>query len=220
MIIARTNQSTESFENILMRILLVNIFFLLTTCFTHAQTVYHHISNTGVYEFLEEMADIQIISVNSAIKPWSRELIAEKLSEVLDREDLLNSRQRKELDFYLRDFNKELLRKKYKPGRPDLFYYSDSLFLFSASPVLGVRYFINEDGSAWHRWNGGEAFAYLGKHFGLYASLRDNYESVRFSRKEFLNQRIGGAYKSSYDGGEYSDMRGGLVFPIAGSPSP
>ena len=173
-----------------------------------AQTVYQHVSSTGIYEFLDEMASLQIVTLNSAIKPYSRIVIAQKLSEIKEKEDLLNSRQKKELDFYLKDFNKELKREKYSPRKLDLFYYSDSTFLLSASPVVGVDYYQNKNGSAYHRWNGGEAFAYIGKNFGFYANLRDNFESQKISDKSFLTRRYGAPYK----GNEYSEMRGGISF--------
>lgn len=185
------------------------LLFLIPHQVLHSQSVYQHISNTGIYEFLDEMAGSQIISINSAIKPYSRIFISQKLSEIQEKEQLLNNRQKKELDFYLKDYNKELKRTKYSPHRVDFFYYSDSLFLLSASPVLGVQYFQNSNGSAYHRWNGGEVFAYIGNNFGFYASLRDNYESQKLSENTFLTQRIGGAYKG---GNEYSEMRGGISF--------
>ena len=45
----------------------------------------------------------------------------------------LNARQQKELDFYLKDFNKELRPGKNFNKRFDIFYYKDSLFTFNVS---------------------------------------------------------------------------------------
>lgn len=185
------------------------LILLFSSQWSYSQTVYQHVSNKGIYEFLDEMAGIHIITVNSAIKPYSRDFIAKKLAGIEEKVDLLNQRQIKELNFYLKDYHKEIIRGRYTPHRLDLFYYSDSTFLLSATPVLGIKYFSNKNGSAYHRWNGGEAFAYIGNHFGFYASLRDNYETQRLSDRSFLTQRIGGAYK---DGNEYSEMRGGISF--------
>lgn len=187
----------------------IAVLFIVGMQNIQGQSVFQHISNTSIYEFLDEMANLQIISLNSAIKPYSRQFIAQSLSEIQRNEHLLNMRQKKELNFYLKDFNKELKRSRFSPRRFDLFYYSDSIFLLSASPVFGVNYFVNNNGSAYHRWNGGEAFAYIGNNFGFYASLRDNFESQRISDNTFLTQRIGGAYKNR---NEYSEMRGGISF--------
>ena len=52
-------------------------------------------------------------------------------------------------------------------------------------------------------------YAYIGKHWGFYASLRDNHESEPISDSPFLIQRMGGNYKAAYD---YSEMQGGLTY--------
>lgn len=158
---------------------------------------------------MDELASVHIISLNSVIKPYSRIFIAQQLAIAKENEDYLTPRQKNELSFYLKDYNKELKRSRYSPSRLDLFYYSDSLFLLSASPVLGVNFFSNKNGTAFHRWNGGEAFAYIGNHFGFYASLRDNVESERISDKPYLTRMTGGSFKG---GNEYSEMRGGITF--------
>jgi hypothetical protein len=183
------------------------------TCISNGQTVYYHVSNTAVYEFLDELAGDTIIDVNSVVKPYSRKFIAEKLSEANKKRLQLNARQQKELDFYLKDFNKELLPGKKYPKRLDLFYYKDSLFTLSVNPILGGQYFTNENGSAYHRWGGGEVFGTIGSHWAFYASLRDNHESKLLEKPLFLNQRTGANYKETKDGGgDYSEMRGGITY--------
>lgn len=77
----------------------------------HSQEVPHPVSNTGIYEFLDELAGMQIIEINSAIKPYSRLFIANRLTEADKSRDQLNPRQQKELNFYLMDFGKELEEK-------------------------------------------------------------------------------------------------------------
>jgi len=155
------------------------------------------------------MAAEGYIEVNSAVLPYSRKYIAERLNEVDSVRNQLNSRQLKELDFYLKDFNKELRTDKNFSKRFDLLYYKDSLFAFSANLILGYQYWTNENGSVYHRWNGGEVQSYVGKNWGFYASLRDNHESEAISDSPFLNQRAGGNYKAAYD---YSEMRGGITY--------
>jgi hypothetical protein len=105
-----------------------------------SQEVPQPVNNTGIYEFLDELASCQIISINSAVKPYSRLFIANRLKEVEEKREQLNTRQQKELDFYLMDFGKEL-DEEWSKGttvqwfkgikgkkRIDLFYYEDSLF--------------------------------------------------------------------------------------------
>jgi hypothetical protein len=101
---------------------------ILSVCLivhSYSQAVYQHVSNKSVYEFLEELSVAGIIELNTVIKPYTRRLIADKLHEADMKRDNLNERQKKELDFYLRDFNKELLPGKHYKKRLDLFYYKD-----------------------------------------------------------------------------------------------
>ena len=46
-----------------------------------SQEVPHPINNYGIYEFLDELAGMQIIAINSAVKPYSRLFIANCLKE-------------------------------------------------------------------------------------------------------------------------------------------
>ncbi len=182
---------------------------ILISSSLYSQTVYHHISNKSIYSFLDEMSNAQLIDLNSAVVPYSRKFIAEKLNALDRQRERLNFRQQKELDYFLKDFNKELKPDKNFKKRLDIFYYKDSLFTFSANLILGIQYWINSNGNVYHRWNGGEAFAYVGKHWGFYASLRDNHESETISEYNLLTQRMGGNYKGEND---YSEMRGGLTY--------
>ena len=88
------------------------------------QVVYEDINNLGIYEFLDELASLKIIEINSVVKPYSRKFIAEKLLEANKRTSrqagkkfALNKRQRKELNFYIQDYQIDLrcgIREKQK----------------------------------------------------------------------------------------------------------
>ena len=216
-----------------------------------SQVVYEDISNTGIYEFLDELATLRLITLNSAIKPYSRSYIAGKLNEARVADTLtnlktgkplyrLNKRQRKELSFYLQDFQLEassrvtrhasrladnydhklsfLLKKQ-----PDMvvalnplgFHYKDSLFTFSIRPILGMEWMTNENAAEYHRWWGASMFGYIGKNFGFYASLRDNNESTPMAKPEYFTLEQGAVYKSSKNGSvDFSEMRGGIVASV------
>ncbi|MCX6290211.1 MAG: hypothetical protein NT126_00420, partial [Bacteroidetes bacterium] len=116
----------------------------LSTKTGYAQEVYQHISHTDIYDFLDELANAQVITINSAVKPFSRMLIAEKLQEAEGKTDQLNSRQKKELAFYLRDYHKELVPGKSADKRLDLFYYKDTLFTLSVNPIFGFSLYAND----------------------------------------------------------------------------
>jgi hypothetical protein len=201
-----------------------------------SQEVPHPVNNTGIYEFLDELAGMQIIGINSAVKPYSRLFIANRLTEADEKRDQLNTRQQKELDFYLMDFVKELILthndrktarlqnnktffwrggvKAYRSNdstlrlRRDLFYYKDSLFSLTVNPILGGEIFTNSSGKAYYGRNFGEARAYV-QNWGFYASLRDNHEKPLLGLPQYLTKREGGHVKGSTD---WSEMQGGITW--------
>jgi hypothetical protein len=208
-------------------VLLVLLVFMPGT-YMYSQEVPHSVNNTGVYEFLDELASMKLIEINSAVKPYSRMYIASRLREADSRRELLNRRQQKELDFYLTDFSKEIKETgrnglsmlwhnglKTNPARGtitrlrrDLFYYKDSLFSLTVNPILGGELFSSSGGRATYIRNGAEARAYIGK-WGFFASLRDNHEKPLLGRPEYLTKREGGHIKNSTD---WSDMQGGITY--------
>jgi hypothetical protein len=212
---------------ILRRIILLLYVFSLTgwNTFLISQEVPHPVNNKGVYDFLDELANIHIIEINSAIKPYSRLFIANRLKEAKGKQEQLNIRQRKELEFYMLDFGKELERGDREKGgrgeegkgrrgeeekgrRLDLFYYRDSLFSLTVNPILGGEVFRNSSGNATYWRNGIEARGYVGK-WGFYASLRDNHEKPLLGKPEYLTQREGGHVKGNTD---WSEMMGGVTY--------
>ena len=173
-----------------------------------SQEIPQTLSGTGIYDFIDELANAQIIPVNSAIKPYSRLFIAQKLKEAEEKREQLNPRQNKELDFYLMDFGKELNQGKNWKKRVDLFYYKDSLFTITVNPILGGEFFTNSSGNATYLRNGVEVVAYIG-HLGFYASLRDNHEKPLLGLPSYLTNRVDGPIKGSTD---WEEMRGGITW--------
>jgi hypothetical protein len=217
----------EKLKNYLLITSFFSIIQLLNTT-VYSQEVSHSVKNTGVYDFLDELANSKIIDINSAVKPYSRLYISHKLQETDSNRVMLNSRQQKELDFYLMDFSKETGeewrkgttvlgingRKKHGVGekwpnkRLDLLYYKDSLFSLTVNPILGGEFFTNSSGKATYWRNGLEARGYIGN-WGFYASLRDNHEKPLLGEPEFLTQREGGSVKNETD---WSEMQGGVTY--------
>jgi hypothetical protein len=187
--------------------------FTFTT--SQAQVVLQPITSS-VYEFLDEMAQMKYIEINSAVKPYTRIFIAHKLEEIEKNEEVLNKRQKKELAFYFQDFNKELKAKGSFKKRKDMLFYKDSLFTITINPILGYKYSANDNGSYSHRWNGGEFYGYIGKHFGFNASLRDNGISEIVTAPNHLTIEQGGNFKLNQGtiGGrsDYSEMLGGIYY--------
>lgn len=195
-----------------MRLFRISLLILCTAAMVQhdclSQEVPHPVDNTGIYTFLDELANDKIISINSAVKPFSRLYIAQKLNEADLKSDMLNPRQRKELHFYLSDFGKELNSWPEREKRRDLFYYRDSVFSLTINPILGGEIFRNQAGNATYWRNGLEARAYI-KNWGFYASLRDNHEKPLLARPAYLTKREGGHIKGSSD---WSEMQGGVTY--------
>jgi hypothetical protein len=106
--------------------------------------------NRGIYTFLINLSIKGHIIVNDETLPWSRQYIADKLIEAVSVRSSLSEIEKKELDFYLDEYNSEIKRTKNesvapelkylsfdKPDRFRFFHYSDSLMNFYAEPVLG-----------------------------------------------------------------------------------
>lgn len=181
-----------------------------------SQEINKHISYASIYDYLDELANQHVIELNAVVKPYSRKFIAEKLHDAEAQQDKLTRRQQKDLAFFLKDYNKELMPDKNFKRRLDLYYYKDSLFSFTVNPILGYSYLTNTNGSASHRWNGGEVYGYAGKHLAFYFSLRDNGISNVLSTADYLTQLPGANYKP-YQGTnnvrtDFDETRGGLSY--------
>lgn len=201
-----------------------------------AQVAYENTSNRGIYEFLDEMATSGFISLHSAVKPYSRSYIAQKLTELgspdpeKEGKSGLNKRQQKELRFYMEDYQAEMRvpGAVYRYGWPLLpgdqlslaflpagLHYRDSLFVLSLRPVLGMEFSTNQRGNLYQRWWGGEMYGYIGRHLGFYAELRDNNASEAPVRPQFLTPEPGAVYKERENGTvDFSDIRGGIAASV------
>lgn len=199
---------------------------ILATSVSQAQSVPEHISWTTLYEFLDELASEQVISLNTSVKPYARELIYQKLIEAKSLSVGLSQRQRDELKFYLRAFALEAGSNSKQPGDIDLIrphdrtsvslyptgiFYRDSLFALGVTPILGLTYFTNENDGFFHRYQGVSAFGSIGSNVGFYVSLRDNHESVYLSSDAYLTDRFGAPAKRAGNGMDFSETRGGMT---------
>lgn len=190
---------------------LVLVVLLLTARRAGAQYIPVHPGHEAIYSFLDELAGEGAIDIYTGIKPLGRATIARYLQEASGY-PALTSRQRRELEFYLRDYGKELTREKPEDKRFDLFYYSDSLFQLTVNPILGLKGYARGGETVFHRRNGGEIYGSIGDHFGFYGSLRDNYESEPLGGRSMLVRRRGGVYKGDVAALDYSEARGGITW--------
>ncbi len=192
-----------------MKKLIIAIAITLASPYLYAQETYHHISNIGIYEFIDELNTLGIVNANTSVKPYSRDFIKTLLTQANEQKERLNNRQRKELEFYLADFDKDNAAKGKK--RFDILYRSDSLYSITINPLLGVITIKNDSAFAYNRWVGAEVHGHAGK-FGFYASLRDYAQNYRLAMPTYLTREQGGNYKVDGEGGEFSEMRGGITY--------
>jgi hypothetical protein len=197
-----------------------------------AQDVFVHTSFTAIYDFIDELANEGVISLNSAVKPYSRQQIYRWLKQA-EAADGLSKRMQKDIAFHLKDYkiHSDLPYSPYKDSKLNLskrwtdhtafqtdqlsMTYKDRLFTMKVKPIWGIDYRSNDNGYVQHFWGGLGVEASVGKHWGMYASLRDNsFTGDILARPNQFSQEMGGAYKYGEGGraGDYSEMRGGLVY--------
>ena len=207
------------------KILLILLF--LIPCILQAQHLLVHPTH-AVYDFITELANQQLLDITTVTKPYGHNQVAKWLGEVdISR---LNQRQLQELEFYNKEFffrgpvsklsgdtGGPEIKNGFLRARPndrlDLYQYFDSLFTITVNPIGGGDLYINENGSAWHWWNGAEASATIGK-WSLYGSLRDNHQSEWLTDPDNLNRNYGGAnFKNTGEGAtDYWEYRGGASY--------
>ena len=167
------------------RILSIMIGVLSITSLS-AQHINQHISYTQIYDFIDELAGDGYIQVNSAVRPYTRDFIAQKLEEALTQEDKMSKRQRQDLTFYLNDYavERDTLPKAYVHWTDkkhfDLglvqpaFHYQNTLFKCRILPILGMDIIANQKGGIAKRWYGADLQMDIANHVSVYANLRDN----------------------------------------------
>jgi hypothetical protein len=212
---------------------LLSLILLFCSVQLSSQTVYEHISNVNIYEFLDEMANDKFIQLNSLIKPYSRKMIFKKLLEVDMKQEAeeitLNKRQRNDLRFYLQAYMLEngspsIKIEKYKlnlnknksavlAANPPGLFYKDSVFSMALQPIIGASYSSNSNGGVTHTWGGASMIGYIGKNLGFYTNVRDNNVSQLLIKPEYFVHTQGVPIKDfGEDGVDYTEARGGLMY--------
>jgi hypothetical protein len=214
------------------RSFLLTILLLLVWSKVYCQDVPVSFRNEAIYDFLDELANSKIITINSTVKPYTNSYILQCLVETEKSKEQLTKRQRKELDFYLKQY--QFISKKGKNSYTDSkhgnlitkepsfnigflppgLHYKDSLFTFSLKPIWGVREYVVGSNQIMHTWGGAEAWGHIGK-ISIYANLRDNYQTEILAKPSYFTQSEGGNYKLNVQGrkgGDFSEMRGGIVY--------
>ena len=163
--------------------------FVLSIVSVKAQIVYEPL-DSDVYSFLDRLSIKGIIEFDDLVKPLSRKYIAEKITEAEKKIQMLNSLEKKELEFYKKDyfqeidgFGKKNIDKKYltvfgkdSVGRFRVFSYTDKTFKFNVIPEIGYEMSFPDDNRNIHSWMGLSAYGYFSDNFGISMGFRTNNE--------------------------------------------
>ncbi len=191
---------------------IITIFFSFFVSIVFSQSTPVHISETDLYDFIDELANDQHIDLNSAVKPYSKQQVYNWLKTSYNSKDL-SSRQKNQISFYLKEYqfvSPDTINpygdSKYNLGRSWThksafsldqlgYFYKDKNFTFALKPIWGIDYRTNDSGSVRHFWGGLGAYATVGKNWSFYASLRDNSLTEILAYPSYFTQEEGGAYK-------------------------
>jgi hypothetical protein len=188
------------------------VFSFLSVQLAIGQVVFEPSQNL-VYGFLEEMAAEGHIRINTFARPFARTLIAAQLDSLSAKRDKLNDRQKYQLDFFLKDYGKELQVGRDWDRRRDMLYRSDSVFDITVNPIFGGSVMANNNGSRVHRRIGGEFFANAGR-VGMYGSIRDNNVTEVLAAPQYMTPLDGQNYKniSADNRSDYNEAMGGISY--------
>lgn len=170
-----------------------------------AQDIPQNVEYTRIYEFIDELATDQVITLNSAIKPYSRRFIAEKLAEASANTENLSQRQRDEIRFFMNDYALELdtLPKAYLnlANTKELslallqpaIHYRNSMVKARITPILGMDIIYNPKKGAIldQRW-GAEIQMDIASHFSVWGSFREQkYNGMLLNKDIFKSTKYG-----------------------------
>jgi len=188
----------------------------------YSQVVYEPVTNNSVYDLLDELAALKVISINSVAKPYSRIYITGKLNEA---KNILadtavrgvSTRVREAVEFYMRDYATELLitnneirsvntnsvlHNQIVGYDPVGYKYLGKALNLEIRPALGGRFLVNENGNVWEATGGGEVFGYLGKHIGYYVNVKQTWESEPLVKPRYFTME---------EGKMWNDLKNGSV---------
>ena len=171
------------------------IFFIGFIQTNHAQVVWENYRNE-VYNYLARMAQKGIISFDDVIKPLSRTYIAKSLHQLTQHPEQLSAVEKKELQFYLQEYQTDLdststiqntsvsFFKKDDQKRWRAFSIRSKDFILNGDPILQGAKVYNSNKNYLHQSIGIDIWGKIGKHFGFQFSGNDISEGHDGSGKD------------------------------------
>ena len=160
---------------------------LLSSGIAMTQNIPVPLTEVKLYDYLDELITNGVINAQTAIRPYSRIQVANMLRQAQDADSLLDTRQQKELAFYLNEFALELdtMVNNYvqftdhstyniSVANPQFSYRkADNNFKFRLRPILGADILASSKGAILQRWYGAEMQMDIAQHLSIWGSLRD-----------------------------------------------
>lgn len=188
----------------------VSILLMCICCGLWAQNIPVALNYTKVYDYIDELITDGIVVNQTAVRPYTRNQIADMLVQAQKADSLLSNRQRNELKFYLNEFalENELMVDNYIQYTdhrtfslslidPQFSYKSlNNMFKFRIRPILGADITGSKKGVLVQRWWGAELQMDIAKHLSVWGSLRDNSWNGNWLNQDYYpssNARINGA---------------------------
>lgn len=149
-----------------------------------AQIVWEN-PKSEVYHYLEKLSQKGIIQFDDVMRPVSRKVISEKLTELQNSISLLNPIEKKELAFYQQEyseFDTNLLDSTYiltkdQAGRLRALTVKKDNFLLRGDPAIVAGIKRNNLGTSYITGTGLKFWGQVGKHIGFQAYYQDFTES-------------------------------------------
>lgn len=172
---------------------IVFLSLLLLHCFpSSAQNIPVPLTETYLYALIDELATDGVIRINPAVRPYSRQQVAQMMVEAQGKDSLLNKRQKKDVAFFLNEFALELDTiqnnfVQYTDHETFNLSLCDPQFSYSTRkkdgkrpafkmqlrPILGMDLIGSKKGLILKRWWGAELRMDIVNHVSIWGSLRD-----------------------------------------------
>ena len=167
---------------------------------TMAQNIPVSLSYTRLYDYLDELITDGVITHQTAIKPYTRTQVAAMLEQAQMADTLLNTRQKKDLDFYLNEFalERDTMVNNYVQytdhstfslslADPQFSYKTrNNKFKMRFRPILGANISASKKGVLLQRWYGAELQMDIANHLSIWGSIRDNSWSGDWLSKTYF----------------------------------
>ena len=211
-----------SYRNVIFSLILMVLPVFTTSNLLRAQTPLPATEN--VYDFLDEMASLQLIQYPSVTLPTDRSDIAVLLEKISNHSSNLNSRQQKVLKLWLKEYTIDLkvndslspysdqLPETKLSANPVSLRYANRKFRFSVEPVLDYQLYARSNDQVAVSTAGAAAAAYIGSSFYLYAGYgyTADHNGI-LSQPRYLSSFSRSFARDSSASG-YGEFRGGLVW--------